>query len=38
MNILIWLDWDCLFNIEGGDEFVLFKDVLVIGVLECIFV
>ena len=33
-NIPIWLDRDCPFNIEGGDELVLSKDVLAIGVSE----
>lgn len=37
-NIFLWVDCDCLFNIEGGDELVLFKDVFVIGIFECIFV
>lgn len=37
-DVLVWLDCNLLFNIEGGDELVLLKDVLVIGILECILV
>ena len=33
-EIPIWLDRDCPFNIEGGDELVLSKEVLAIGVSE----
>jgi arginine deiminase len=34
-NIPLWVDRDCPFNIEGGDELVLSKDVLAI-VSKCI--
>ena len=33
-NIPLWVDRDCPFNIEGGDELVLSKDVLAIGISE----
>ncbi|MCD8886453.1 arginine deiminase [Staphylococcus epidermidis] len=33
-NVPLWLDRDCPFNIEGGDELVLSKDVLAIGISE----
>lgn len=33
-NIPVWLNRDCPFNIEGGDELVLSKKVLAIGVSE----
>lgn len=33
-NIPLWVDRDCPFNIEGGDELVLSKGVLAIGISE----
>lgn len=33
-NIPLWMGRDCPFNIEGGDELVLSKDVLAIGISE----
>ena len=31
-DVPVWLDRDCPFNIEGGDELVLSKEVLAIGI------
>ena len=33
-DVPVWLDRDCPFNIEGGDELVLSKEVLAIGISE----
>ncbi|HAR6140313.1 TPA: arginine deiminase [Staphylococcus pseudintermedius] len=33
-DVPVWLDRNCPFNIEGGDELILSKEVLVIGISE----
>lgn len=37
-NVLIWLDCDYKFLIEGGDELILNEEIIVIGVFVCILV